>query len=66
MTNVLIKEKRYRGQYVAIKDFKKPTVIAHGTDPKEVYKQAIKKGYTEPVIMQVPAKKMVQIYPHLQ
>lgn len=62
MNNVLIKEKKYRGQYVAIKDLKKPTVVSYGKNPKKVYNQAIEKGLKDPIIMHVPSKTMVQIY----
>ena len=62
MEQVLIKEEKYCGQYVAVKDFKNSVVIASGKDPKEVHDKAIKKGYFEPVIIFVPLKDMVQIY----
>ena len=62
MEQVLIKEKKYCGQYVIIKDFDEPTVIAYGDDPQKIYEEAIRKGYPEPVILFVPAKDMVQIY----
>ena len=62
MSNVLIKGNKYQGQYVALKDFDNPVVIAHGIDPQKVHKQAVKKGYKEPVIMHVPDKNMAQIY----
>lgn len=62
MEHLLIKEKKYDGKYVAIEDFKSATVISDGSDPKEVYEKAVKKGYSNPVIIFVPAKDMVQIY----
>ncbi len=63
MEQVLIKGKKYSGQYVALEDFGKTAVVSHGKDPLKVHEQAIKKGYREPVIVFVPAKGMVQIYP---
>ncbi|MBN1383918.1 MAG: hypothetical protein JW983_03425 [Elusimicrobia bacterium] len=62
MQNILIRDKKYLGQYVAIKDFDKPVVVAHGKNPKTVQKSATKKGFAEPVILFVPTKGMVQIY----
>jgi len=62
MSNVLIKEKKYRGQYITIKDLKKPTVISHGNNPEKDYKEAQEKGVDTPIIMHIPGKKMVQIY----
>ena len=62
MEQILIKDKKYNGRYVAIKDFNDPLVIADGEKPQEVYDEAIKKGCTNPVILFVPFKDMVQIY----
>jgi hypothetical protein len=62
MEQVLIKENKYNGRYVVIKDFGDSTVIADGKDPKEVYDKAVKQGYSNPVIFFIPAKDMVQIY----
>ena len=62
MKQVLIKEGKYNGQYVAVKDFNKPIVVANGTNPEKVYKDAVKKGIQDPVLIFVPAKNMVQIY----
>jgi len=62
MEQILIKDKKYYGHYVAIEDFKKPVIICYGKDPNQVYEDAIKKGYPEPVIIFIPTKNMVQIY----
>lgn len=62
MEHVLIKDRKYEGQYVAIKDFNKPEVIAAGKDPQKVYKRALKSGVKEPVIIYIPTKDIVQIY----
>lgn len=62
MEEILIKEKRYSGQYVAVKDLNNPGIIACGRDPKEVYEEAIKKKCPEPMIVFIPDKNMVQIY----
>lgn len=62
MEQVLIKDKKYNGRYVTIKDFSDPTVISDGKDPQEAYEKALKKGFVNPVILFVPVKDMVQIY----
>ena len=62
MEQVLIKENKYNGRYVAIKDFNDATVISDGKYPKEVYDNAIKQGCPNPVILFIPAKDMVQMY----
>ena len=62
MKQTLIKERKYNGRYVAIKDFNDSVVIADGENPNEVYKSAVKKGYPDPVVLYVPLKDMVHIY----
>lgn len=62
MEQTLIKDTKYNGRYVAIKDFNDNTVIADGKDPQEAFEKAVKKGFASPVILFVPFKDMVQIY----
>jgi hypothetical protein len=62
MEQTLITERKYNGRYVAIRDFKDNTVISDGETPQEVYEKAIEKGFSDPVILFVPLKDMVQIY----
>ena len=62
MEQVLIKEKKYEGKYVALEDLDHPSPIADGTSPEVVYESAIKKGFTDPLIIYIPQGGMVQIY----
>jgi hypothetical protein len=62
MEQTLIKNKKYNGRYVAIKDFDDKTIIGDGKNPQEAYEKAVKKGYKDPVVLFVPIKNMVQIY----
>lgn len=62
MQNILVKDEKYSGRFVALKDFSDKTVIVDGKTPKEVLDKAINKGYRNPVILFVPVKDMVQIY----
>lgn len=62
MEHVLIKERKFSGYYVTVEDYNKTTIISYGEDPQKVYEEAIKKGYTEPLIVFIPSKDMVQIY----
>ncbi|MFA6217702.1 MAG: DUF5678 domain-containing protein [Candidatus Omnitrophota bacterium] len=62
MAQLLLKETKYEGRYVAIKDFDGTVVIADGKNPDEVYRKALKKGVCNPVVFYVPVKGMVHIY----
>lgn len=62
MKETIIRSGKYRHQYVALSDFRRRTVVAHGRDPQKVFATAVKKGYAHPVIVYVPARDTVQIY----
>lgn len=62
MEQVLIKEKKFEGRYVALEDIDHPLPVADGKSPDEVYESAVKKGFTDPLILYVPLQGMVQIY----
>ena len=62
MEQVLIKEKKFEGRYVALEDIDHPLPIADGKSPDEVYESAVKKGFSDPLILYVPLHGMVQIY----
>lgn len=62
MDQTLINSNKYNGLYIAIKDFGDNTVITSGKKPQEIYEEALKRGYKEPVILYVPKSGMVQIY----
>ena len=62
MEQTLIKDNKYTGRYVAVKDFNDNTVISDGKEPQEAYQKAVEKGCNNPVVLFVPLKDMVQIY----
>ena len=62
MEQVLIKEKRFEGKYVALEDIDHPLPIADGKNPEEVYESAVKKGFANPLIIYIPLQGMIQIY----
>lgn len=62
MTQALIKDEKYAGKYVAIRDMRKPVIVSCGKDPQAVYKKAVQSGCREPVIFFVPEKKPAQTY----
>lgn len=63
MVKTLIKSSKYNGKYVALKDFNDNRIVGFGKTSQEAYKKAFKKGYKSPVIVFVPLKDTVQIYP---
>jgi len=62
MKEVLIKDEKLGGRFVAIKDFDDKTLIVDGKTPTEALDSAMRKGYKNPVILFVPLRDMVQIY----
>ena len=62
MIQTLIKQRKFYGRYVAVKDFSDPRPIANGKNPDQIYRAALKKGCSHPMIVFVPREGMVQIY----
>ena len=62
MEQVLIKEKKYQGQYVAVKNMEDTKVIALGRTLKITFEKAVKKGLENPLLIYVPEKDTVHIY----
>jgi len=63
MKNVLIADEKYSGKYVVIKGLEDPVVISSSSDPKLAYDEAIKKGFKDFLLLFVPEKELVHIYP---
>lgn len=62
MKQALIKEKKYQGKYVAVKNMKDTKVIASGRTLKITFEKAVKKGLVKPLLIYVPEKDSVHIY----
>jgi hypothetical protein len=62
MERVLVKTDEYNGRYVAMKSFDDHTIVGVGDDPETALKDAISKGYKEPVLLYIPEKELVHIY----
>lgn len=62
MERVLVKTDEYNGRYVAMKGFDDHTIVGVGDDPETALKDAISKGYKEPVLLYIPEKELVHIY----
>lgn len=59
---VLVRDKKYSGKYVAMVSFSDSKVVASGEDPSAVMVAARKKGHDSPVVMYVPEKAEVFVY----
>lgn len=62
MSQVLVADKRYQGQYVAFDPQKGKEVVAFGGDVGDVINQAREKGVGEPAIVFVPKDDTAYIY----
>ena len=60
--NVLIKDKKYKDKYVALKDFENYLICGSGDTPKEAYVEAEKNGCKNPVIVFASSKEFAQVY----
>lgn len=59
MDKIIVKEKKYNGRYVALKDFDDFTIVSDGKNPKEAFEKAVKKGIPEPAILYIPNRGMI-------
>lgn len=62
MDTILVKTNEYNGRYVAMKSFEDHAVIGVGDDPEAAIKDALMKGYKDPVLLYIPEQEMVHIY----
>ncbi|MBF0532849.1 MAG: hypothetical protein HQL23_07130 [Candidatus Omnitrophica bacterium] len=62
MKQILIKEKKFEGKYVALRDLNHPIPLADGDNAEDVYNAAVHLGTKNPLLLYVPAEGMVQIY----
>ncbi|HLA04208.1 MAG TPA: DUF5678 domain-containing protein [Patescibacteria group bacterium] len=59
-TNFKEIHKRYKGKWVALTSDER-SVISSGKTAKEVYDQAHKKGFKEPILMKVPPEVAIYV-----
>ena len=52
----------YEDQYVAIPSISSHYIISHGIEPMSVIKEAKIKGCSNPIIVYIPKKNMVNFY----
>jgi hypothetical protein len=63
MEKVLVTTDEYNGRYVAMKSFVNNTIVGVGDNPEEALKDAKAKGFKDPVLLYIPEKDIVHIYP---
>jgi hypothetical protein len=63
MEKVLVSTDKFNGRYVAMKSFVNNTIVGVGDNPEEALKDAKAKGFKDPVLLYIPEKDIVHIYP---
>ncbi len=53
----------FNGRYVAMKSFEDNAIVGVGDDPEKALKEAEAKGFKNPVLLYIPEKDLVHIYP---
>jgi len=59
---ILVKNKRYEGKYVAFRSFNDRRVVASGKNPSDVLNKSKKKGAKTPVLVFVNKDNTAYIY----
>ena len=60
--NILVKDNKYEGKYVAFSSVVDHTVVADGDNPERVMADAKAAGAANPVIVFIPDKNMTCCY----
>lgn len=63
MEKLLVTTDEFNGRYVAMKSFDDNTVVGVGDNPEEALKDAERKGFKNTVLLYIPEKDLVHIYP---
>jgi len=63
MEKILVNTNEFNGRYVAMKSFHDNTIVGVGVDPEKALKDAEAKGFKNPVLLYIPEKDLVHIYP---
>jgi hypothetical protein len=63
MEKILVTTEEYNGRYVAMKSFDDNTIVGVGDNPEQALKEAESKGFKNPVLLYIPEKDIVHIYP---
>ena len=63
MERILVSTDEFNGRYVAMKNFDDNTIVGVGDDPEKALKDAESKGYKNPLLLYIPERDIVHIYP---
>jgi hypothetical protein len=63
MERILITTDEFNGRYVAMKSVEDNTIVGVGEDPEKALREAEEKGFKNPVLLYIPEKDLVHIYP---
>ena len=63
MEKILVTTDEFNGRYVAMKSFEGNAIVGVGDDPEKALKEAEAKGFKNPVLLYIPEKDLVHIYP---
>jgi hypothetical protein len=63
MEKVLVTTDEFNGLYVAMRSIDDNTIVGVSEDPEKALKEAEAKGFKDPVILYIPEKDLVHIYP---
>jgi hypothetical protein len=63
MEKILVTTDEFNGRYVAMKSFEDNAIVGVGDDPEKALKEAEAKGFKNPVLLYIPERDLVHIYP---
>jgi len=65
MEKILVTTEEFNGRYVAMKSVDDNTIVGVGDDPEIALREAEEKGFRNAILLYVPEKDLVHIYPLL-
>jgi hypothetical protein len=63
MEKILVTTDEFNGRYVAMKSVDDNTIVGVGDDPEKALREAEEKGFKNPILLYIPEKDLVHIYP---
>lgn len=63
MEKILVTTDEFNGRYAAMKSVDDNTIVGVGEDPEKALKDAEARGFKNPVLVYIPEKELVHIYP---